>query len=155
MLQSPSTQPAVSPLNSSIPLPQVKTERERQRRQTPCSKSSNSYPHTSFHQKPQPQFPVFQDMQPPKRQNRSYSQQRECSFRKGLSKVSELVAVQALEVFLLEENVNAFLDVADLRREAGLDLLDRLGHKLGVLHSLARLHDTNDGRLEIMLALHD
>lgn len=73
------------------------------------------------------------------------------SDRNDLSKVTELVTVKTLKVFLLEKDVDALLDVTDLRGEARLDLLNGLGHQLSVFHGLAGLHDTNNGGLRIKL----
>lgn len=71
----------------------------------------------------------------------------------NLSKVAKLIAVEALQVLFLEEDIDTLLDVAYLRGKTMLDLLDSLGHKLSMLHGLARLHDTNNGRLKKALVM--
>jgi hypothetical protein len=63
-------------------------------------------------------FPCSWICSPRNAQNRSYAQWRRCFRCANLSKVAELVAIEALEVLLLEEDVDALLDVADLGREA-------------------------------------
>ena len=73
-------------------------------------------------------------------------------FVTRLSQVTKLVTFQALEVLLLQEDVDTFLDVRDLGHKAVLDLRDDFGHQLCVLHRLARLHDADNGRLLVLLA---
>jgi hypothetical protein len=67
---------------------------------------------------------------------------------RGLSEVSELVVVEALEVLFLEEDLDALLDVGDLGDEARFDLVDGVADEEAVLHLLASLHDADDGGLE-------
>ena len=62
--------------------------------------------------------------------------------------VGDFVTVHSLDVVLLHERFDVLFDIRDLGREARLDLLDDLLHKLNVLHLLARLHDAHNGRLQ-------
>lgn len=64
-----------------------------------------------------------------------------------LSDVGDLVSVYTLDVILLHQCLDVLLDVRDLGREAGLDLLNDFLHELDVLHLLARLHDAHNGGL--------
>jgi hypothetical protein len=65
----------------------------------------------------------------------------------GLSNVRDFVVIQTLDIVLLHEGFDILLDIGNLGREAGLDLLDNLLHELDVLHLLARLHDADNGGL--------
>ena len=64
-----------------------------------------------------------------------------------LSKIAKLIILEALKILLLEQNVDALLDIRHLWAEAGFDLGDGLADELVVLHLLARLHDADDGGL--------
>ena len=63
---------------------------------------------------------------------------------KILSDVGDLVSVYTLDVLLLHQCFDVLLDVRDLGREAGLDLLNDFLHELDVLHLLARFHDAHN-----------
>ena len=63
------------------------------------------------------------------------------------SDVRDFVAFQTLDIILLHKSLDVLLDIRNLGREAGLDLLDHFLDELYVLHLLARLHDTDDRRL--------
>jgi len=66
--------------------------------------------------------------------------------RKGrdLGKVTNLIIIQAFQVLLIKENLNALFDIWDLGREAAADLVDGLADEELVLHLFARLHDADD-----------
>jgi hypothetical protein len=63
---------------------------------------------------------------------------------RGLSKVSQLIIVETLEVLLLEEDLDALLDIRDVGDEARFDLVDGVADEESVLHLLAGLHDADD-----------
>ena len=65
-----------------------------------------------------------------------------------LGKVSNLVIVEAFQVFLFQQDLDALLDVGNLGCEPGTNLVDAFAHKVRVLHLLAGLHDSYNGRLE-------
>lgn len=68
--------------------------------------------------------------------------------KEGLGEVAELVVVKALEVLLLEEDLDALLDVGDLGDEPRFNLVDGVADEEAVLHLLAGLHDADDCGLE-------
>ena len=72
---------------------------------------------------------------------------RYCHADMPLSKITNLIIVKTFEVFFIQENLDAFLDIGNLRVEPRLDLRDCLGYKLGVLHALSGLHDSDHGGL--------
>jgi hypothetical protein len=69
------------------------------------------------------------------------------SLKMKLSKVAQLIVLETLQVLLLQENVDTFLDVGDLGYESRPDLVDGLADQERVLHLLASLHDTDNSRL--------
>ena len=82
----------------------------------------------------------------------SHTHQSILESRSGrLCEVAKLIIVKALKVLLIEEDLDALLDVSNLGDEAALDLVDGLAKEEGVLHLLARLHDTHDSGLRTWL----
>jgi len=62
-------------------------------------------------------------------------------------KVPKLVALEAFQIFLLQQYINALFDLGHLRCEAAPNLLDSFREELLVLHLLSGFHDTHNGRL--------
>lgn len=66
-----------------------------------------------------------------------------------LSNVGDLVAIQSLDVVFLHQGLDVLLDIGDLGRESGFNLLDHLLDQLDVLHFLSGFHDADDGGLKM------
>lgn len=68
-----------------------------------------------------------------------------------LREVTKLVVFETLEILFVEQYLYALLYVCNLWQEAALDLRNSFADKLVVLHLLTRLHDTDNGRLDLLL----
>lgn len=64
-----------------------------------------------------------------------------------LGEITKLVVIQSFQIFLIEQDFDAFLDVAHFGNEASFDLGDGITDELIVLQLLSGLHDTDDRRL--------
>jgi hypothetical protein len=64
-----------------------------------------------------------------------------------------LLSLHALQVLLLDQDVDALLDDLNFRLEASRELVENFGNELSVVQGLPHLHDTNDGRLDEHLAV--
>lgn len=67
--------------------------------------------------------------------------------------VGVLRALRALQVLLLDQNVDAFLDDLNFGLESRRELVEDFSHQLRVVESLAHLHDADDGGLDEHLAV--
>lgn len=65
-----------------------------------------------------------------------------------LRDVRYFIAIQTLDIFFLHQAFDILLNVGDFWWESSADLLDDFLYKLDMLHALAGLHDTHNGRLK-------
>lgn len=70
-----------------------------------------------------------------------------------LRQITELIVLQALEVLLVEQNLDTLLDIGNLGHKTGPDLVNGFGNELLVLHLLAGLHDADNGRLGVHVSI--
>lgn len=65
----------------------------------------------------------------------------------ALSQIPNILILETLNVFFLDELVDGFLNVGDFRGKTGTNLLDGFLHELDMFHFLAGFHDSDDGGL--------
>ena len=62
--------------------------------------------------------------------------------------IPKIVIIKPLQILLVQQNLNALLDIPDLWNESLPDLVDGLADEHLVLHPLAGLHDPDNRRLK-------
>jgi len=70
----------------------------------------------------------------------------------SLCEVPEVIIVKALEILLVQQDLDALLDITNLWHKPLPNLVDSLAYELLVLHALPGLHDSDNRGLGVQLA---